>query len=399
MKAFVSTNNRFLVDTAGRLWTPSNACAYDFWTRYLDVFDEVRVVARARPGDTVPESWHQATGSRVTAVPVPDFHTPLEWLRDRKMVRRIVHAEARDAPALIFRVPCLIGATAQRRECRHGRPYGVEVIGDPYDALAPGAFKNPLRPFYRWSISRMLRRLCVGACAASYVTAETLQRRYPPAADAHATHFSSIRLPDEALADRPRRYEQPDGPLRLITVGTLATLYKAPHVLIDAVGRCVARGVNVELTLVGDGKHRGELEQRAHAPGLNGRVRFLGHLASSVEVRHQLDQADVFVLPSFQEGLPRAMIEAMARGLPCIGSTAGGIPELLEADEMVPPGDAEALAGKIREVAASPQRLGKMSARNLQKADAYRDAVLRQRRIAFYEHIRDRTAEWLKQDS
>ena len=89
------------------------------------------------------------------------------------------------------------------------------------------------------------------------------------------------------------------------------------------------------------------------------------------------------------------MVEAMARALPCIGSTVGGIPELLSAEDLVPPGDVEALARKIQDVLSAPERMTQMSARNLEKAREYRDDVLAARRNAFFEHVRRSTAAWL----
>jgi glycosyltransferase involved in cell wall biosynthesis len=148
---------------------------------------------------------------------------------------------------------------------------------------------------------------------------------------------------------------------------------------------------------IGDGKHRTELEARAKAAGLAKHVRFLGELPAGKHVRAQLDQADLFVLPSRTEGLPRALIEAMARGLPCIGSEVGGIPELLPSEDMVPPGDMSALARKIREVATRPERMTRMSARNLEKArEKYREEILRERRVSFYEHVSAEALTWLK---
>ncbi|MCZ7545986.1 MAG: glycosyltransferase family 4 protein [Anaerolineae bacterium] len=165
--------------------------------------------------------------------------------------------------------------------------------------------------------------------------------------------------------------------------------------LIDAVGACVRQGVNLSLVVVGDGKHRPELEARARASGLDGRAQFLGQLPAGAPVRAQLDRADLFVLPSRQEGLPRAMLEAMARALPCIGSTVGGIPELLPHEDMTPPNDADALAHRIREAATNPQRMAQMSARDLHKAQDYREDVLRARRIQFYRYVQERTEAWL----
>jgi glycosyltransferase involved in cell wall biosynthesis len=125
------------------------------------------------------------------------------------------------------------------------------------------------------------------------------------------------------------------------------------------------------------------------------RTLFLGELPAGEAVRAELDRADLFVLPSRTEGLPRAMLEAMARALPCLGSTVGGIPELLPPEDMVSPGDVTALARKIREVLADPPRMSRMSARNLEKAQAYREEILQERRVAFYQHVKEKTEAWL----
>jgi glycosyltransferase involved in cell wall biosynthesis len=90
------------------------------------------------------------------------------------------------------------------------------------------------------------------------------------------------------------------------------------------------------------------------------------------------------------------MLEAMGRGLPCIGSTAGGIPELLSQENLVPPGDVGALARKIKEVVTSPDRMQAMSAANLAKAREYARDALEQRHRQFFQHVRHTTEEWLQ---
>jgi glycosyltransferase involved in cell wall biosynthesis len=114
-------------------------------------------------------------------------------------------------------------------------------------------------------------------------------------------------------------------------------------------------------------------------------------------VRDRLDQADLFVLPSRQEGLPRAMIEAMARGLPCLGSTVGGMSELLPSEDLVPPVDVLALASKIREMVNNAARLSRMSERNLARAQDYREDCICDRRTVFYKMLRQQTSVWLGQ--
>jgi glycosyltransferase involved in cell wall biosynthesis len=270
----------------------------------------------------------------------------------------------------------------------------VEVVGDPYDAYAPGSVKHPLRPALRWGVPWILRQQCSGACAVSYVTEHALQLRYPPAEGAFSTFYSSVELPDNVLVSAPRAANASLEQFTLISVGTLAQLYKAPDVLIRAIARCVEGGLDLTLIWIGDGKHRAELEVLAERLGLTRRVRFLGQLPAGEAIRSHLDKADIFVLPSYQEGVPRAMIEAMARGLPCIGSSVGGIPELLPSQDMVPAGDIEALTEKIAEVVSGPQRLARMSSRNLARASDYRETVLSRRRKEFYDYVERCTRMW-----
>jgi glycosyltransferase involved in cell wall biosynthesis len=101
------------------------------------------------------------------------------------------------------------------------------------------------------------------------------------------------------------------------------------------------------------------------------------------------------VLPSRTEGLPRVIVEAMARALPCVASNVGGIPELLHPEDMVASNDPGALAAKIKQVLTSPARLNEMSIRNLAKAQEFRPHVLEERRTRFYRFLHDVTGEWL----
>jgi len=391
MNVLVSSAGRFVMTNDGVLWGPPSL-EYKLWRRYLEVFDQVRLVARTDVRIEVPEGWKKASGEGVQPVPLPYFVGPQEFIRVLPRLKRAIWKELENAEAVILRLPCSIGGLI-RRSLVEGRPYGVEVLGDPYDVFAPGAVRHFLRIFFRWLFPRQLRQQCASACAVAYVTAETLQRRYPPGHNAFSTHFSSIELLEEDFISQPRCPRR-NGAFTLITVGSLQQLYKGTDLLIEAVHKSSALGLNLRLAVVGDGKHRSELQASADKLCLGEHVHFLGELPSGAAVRHELDRADLFVLPSRAEGLPRAMIEAMSRGLPCIGSRVGGIPELLTPEDMVQPGDARALADKIHEVVTNPDRMQAMSARNLALAQRYRDDVLRQRRILLYEHLMRETNTW-----
>lgn len=391
MQVLVTASARFALTSDGNLWTPNTATGYNLWARYLDIYDEVHLLVRAKMHSAPPSGWNMASGPGVKPIPLPYYIGPQEFVKNYTSIKKSISKAIADANAIQLRIPCTIGGEVWK-SLPFKRPYGVEVVADPYDTFASGSVKHPLRPFCRWWFPRQLQKQCESACAAAYVTKQALQRRYP--CPNYSVGVSDVDLPDEALSvPRPQRPEART--CTLIFVGSLAQLYKAPDVLIDAVGTCVREGLDLKLILVGDGKHQAELKARVAALGLENQVSFRGQLPTSEAVRDQLDRADLFILPSYQEGLPKAMVEAMARGLPCIGSTVGGIPELLPSEDMVPPGNVAALASIIREVVTDPERMARMSARNLEKAKDYRNEVLREQRNAFYHYVRGRTEEWL----
>jgi Glycosyl transferases group 1 len=89
----------------------------------------------------------------------------------------------------------------------------------------------------------------------------------------------------------------------------------------------------------------------------------------------------------------------MARGLPCIASAVGGIPELLPPGDLFPPADAAQLAAKIVDLISDADRLEQMSARNVLKAREFLEAILRERRLEFYRHLRRQTEDWVRRDA
>jgi glycosyltransferase involved in cell wall biosynthesis len=395
MNVVVALEHRFDRTPDGVVWTLTQF-PNSFWKRYLEVFDHVRVVARVREVSSVSSDFKRADGEGVSFAAIPYYIGPWQYLLKARQVKQVAINAVSAEDAVILRVSSQIAWCIQPMLHRIGHPYALEVVADPYDVFAPGAIKHPLRSVFRWWYLLELKHECTEAIASSYVTEYALQRRYPIRNGAFSTHYSSVELPSQTLRNEPRSFAKRRQQFTLIYVGTLAQLYKAPNILIDAVAVCVRQGLDLKLIMIGDGKHKLELEEQAKALGLGERVSLLGQLPAGAAIRDRFDQADLFILPSYQEGLPRAMIEAMARALPCIGSTVGGIPELLPTEDMVLPGNVAALVSKIREVVTDPERMSCMSARNLEKAKDYTEEVLRERRITFYSYVRERTEAWLK---
>lgn len=373
---------------------------YAFWSRYLDVFDEIVILARVREDAEPQLSEARVDGPGVTFWPLPDFVGPWQYLRRLYALKAHVREAVRACDAYILRVPGLVGRLAWFEIKRLRRPYAVEVVGDPWDAFSPGSMHTVFRPLFRVVATHTLRAMCRQALAASYVTRQALQERFPPGKNTLATHYSSVELSGEfatpeSLTRRIQLLQDLDGTrlLHLGFVGSFAQLYKGPDTLLHAASLCLGRGIDLEVLLVGDGCYRPAMERLARRLRVDKQVRFLGHLPYGPSIYEFLDTIDLLVMPSRQEGLPRAMLEAMARGCPCIGSRVGGTPELIPADELVTPDDPEALAAKIVGVVRDPQRMIQMAQRNLDKAKEYRKEILCQRRTAFYRYVRERTEE------
>jgi glycosyltransferase involved in cell wall biosynthesis len=136
------------------------------------------------------------------------------------------------------------------------------------------------------------------------------------------------------------------------TVSSFASC-KATPALVGAFLAAAAKRADLRLLMVGDGPDRRECEELVARSGRPRQVEFTGY---RTDVAAQLGQADAFVLPSLNENLPLALLQAMAMGLPCIAADVGGIPEALDAScgVLVPPGDISALTAAMEQLIRAP---------------------------------------------
>lgn len=373
---------------------------YSSWSNYLTWFDEVVVLARVGAHGEADPKKTRADGPGVSFYPLPDYLGPWQYLRALPDLRVRVRKAVAQCDAFILRVPGLIGRLTWRELKKRRIPYSLEVVGDPWDVLGPGTWPNPFRPMFRRLGARNLQEMCREATAIHYVTQYALQRRYQPGAKSFVVAFSDILtdlgcVPPETLEDRYRRIERSTEQTKsqrvvhIGFIGSLARLYKGPDVLLRAAALCRGLGLDCAITMVGDGLYAGAMKNLARDLQIDDRTTFLGQIPFGKPVLAYLDSVDLFAIPSRQEGLPRALVEAMARGCPCIGSSVGGIPELLDPGDLVPPNDPEALARKIMEIVRDPQRMKRMSERNLERAKQYDPGILKEKRREFFQYVRE----------
>lgn len=153
----------------------------------------------------------------------------------------------------------------------------------------------------------------------------------------------------------PRPFPRPASPVEILCVGRLAPV-KAQHILIGAVDMLVQESRDLLLHIVGGGPDRQVLEREVAQRGLQERVIFHGFTPQD-KLETLYRQADLFALPSFAEGVPGVLMEAMAMAIPCVSTWVAGIPELIRSGIdgfLVPPSDTEALAEAIRQLVTDP---------------------------------------------
>jgi glycosyltransferase involved in cell wall biosynthesis len=338
----IFTEARFGRDPNGSWAAVDSANDGRLWRRYVEALPQVQVAARSLP----TRSTARESLEGVDVVPLPYYVGARQLVRRSGQVAVSVFRTALQSRLCILRIPGVVGMTAGLA-CRiMRRPYVVEVVGDPVDVMRAGVLGDAGR-LAAPVVQFLMRRVVRGATACRYVTAEALQRRYPPAAGVPQVSMSNVRLADADY--RPPEDRPVATPIELVTIGSMEQLYKGHDVLLHAVAGLRERRVEVRLHIVGDGRCRASLEDLAESLGISPDVVFHGTVHNRERLRRLLDSADLFVLPSRTEGLPRALTEAMARGMPAVASAVGGIPELLAADALVPPDRPDLLASKIEQ--------------------------------------------------
>lgn len=391
MRVSVTVDARLYETPDKRVWCDNQFnFPYAFWQRYLVAFDEVEVVCRVVKVHQGHPSWREVTGEKVIVHGLPFYLGPWQYLKNFWHTRRVIRQCIRPRQAYIFRVGSVLADMLRPELVRKKIPYAVEVIGDPWDMFGPGGVTHPLRPIFRWWFTRQLRKVCQFASCGSYVTERLLQERYPAPHATLTVSASSIVLGDDALASHPRVYQSSSRPWRIITIGSLEHPHKGVDVLIEALA-LLQNEFPIELVILGDGRMRGEFETLARER--NVKSQFLGTVPGGEAVRRHILDADIFVLASRADGMPRAMIEAMALGLFCVGSRVGGMQELLPARWLASVGDSHSLATILREAIAQPALMTEAARVNWSKAKSYHQTILEKRRQAMYRELRRHVEE------
>ncbi|MBZ0129771.1 MAG: glycosyltransferase [Rhodobacteraceae bacterium] len=223
----------------------------------------------------------------------------------------------------------------------------ISAIPFSFTLHGPDIFFEP----HYWRLDEKIARAAFVACISDFCRSQAM-------VFSDRQHWDKLHVVHCGV--EPGRYAAPPTARRgkrILFVGRLAAVKGLP-VLFGALARLRLDFPELGVTLIGDGPERPALEGEAAALGLSGMIEFAGYKGQS-EVAAALAASDLLVLPSFAEGLPVVLMEALAAGLPVVATRIAGVAELVEdgiSGFLVPPGDEAALADKLAILLADPAR-------------------------------------------
>lgn len=387
MRLLFAHDHRFFRGPGGELYTAGTFPA-SAWDRFLDHFEELHVVAR--DGGPVGEGVRLARSdrARVEFDFLPSLGSLQQLVLGSDDVRTRMRAAVERADAVVARLPSEIGLLAIKYARRLGKPFAVELVGcawDSYRTHGAGAAR-----LYAPLAYARTRAAVASAPFVLYVTQSWLQDRYRTAGEwrsASNVALSAMDAGGESRRElRLKRLQGGERPI-LGTIGTLWTKYKGLQTAIEALAKLRSSGLDLNYRILGPGPVE-PWQELAREHGVGDLVHFDGTRSAGNDVADWLDGIDIYLQPSFTEGLPRAMIEAMSRGAACIGSTCGGIPELLPPERLHRPGDAKRLEELVRRLATDPAAVAAASLADRKTAHQFDPEALSKIRSEHYGALR-----------
>ena len=270
---------------------------------------------------------------------------------------------------------------------RHHVPILTYVVSCAWDAYWNHGFLGKLLAPYKFVKARIAIK---DSDYVLYVSNEFLQSRYPTQAR-FSLGCSDVKITecsDSIMENRINLYKnwEQGKLLNIVTTAAVDVAYKGQEYVIKALYYLKQKGyTNIHYYLLGGGDPL-RLERLVKKCNLEENIHFMG-IVPHDEVFNVLDSMHIYIQPSLQEGLPRAMVEAMSRGMMCIGAKTAAIPELIDGNYVVRRKSSMDIACKI--ISINKDVLIEQANKNFLESKKYIDAVLDEKRKAFFNTIID----------
>lgn len=389
MRLLVTTHARLYKTPDGLYYAPL-IYDYCFFKRYLRVFETVRIMAHVE-GISNDEASKMllVSGPNLEVAELPFPHGKWNYIKGAISIQKSIGCCFNGCDAVLFRLPDIMAFQAFIVARRKHIPIALEVVADPLVLYDAKGGRYPFRMFLKWFEYLAQRKCCEKADCVSFVTKYQLQKVYPtrikPKSNRFESHYTSAGIERHNTIERKYPINKT---IRLIHVATsISGRNKGHKELIEAFIALRKQGYDINLTLVGGGELDKDIRENLFSSGEFNNVVLAGTLNKEQLSQHYKD-ADLLVFPSYREGLPRVVIEAMSWGLPCIASDIPGCRELLNEKYLARVCDTMSLLSVMKTLLDNPEQMREESLRNIHEAEKYSSDVIESVRDEYYGQLK-----------
>lgn len=388
MKILFVTDNVFLTKNSN---VYSNELPYMILKRYVEVFSKVTVLARVSEAEEV-NNLPLASGEGLEFIFLESISTFSSFFGLRSHYKEYIGDLLSKHDGVIARVPSELGLMTMSLARDKDTKCLVEVVGSVWDVMWNyGGLKAKIyAPFYFLRTKNSIRKMEY----VSYVTEHFLQEKYPAANNAKTIALSDVELPalqTNVLESRVEKIEKMGEKIIFGTIGSLNVHYKGIDVAFKTLAKMFGRYPHFEYHILGGGDPTA-YKMLAEKLGISDKVFFDGTLPRGRAVFDWLDHVDIYLQPSLAEGLPRSLIEAMSRGCPALGSSVGGIPELLQNSMIFDRNDPQRMFQTITTLLSNKELMISCAKYNFSIAKKYEKNLLDEKRKSFMIDFRNSLA-------
>lgn len=307
--------------------------------RYKKIADEITFLVREESFDKNKKNQNKLDVEGFRFVGLNNYKS-IKGIKKYFEVRKQVESAVIETDYLVARLPGDLGNLAIRYAIKHNKKYMVELVGCPWDALWHHSL---LGKFFAPVLFLKTKMNVYNAPYVVYVTKKFLQKRYPT--KGVTTNISNVSIGSDSKISIPNEISSKK-PIIFGTIGVVNIRYKGQEYVLRAISELKKQQYQIEYQLVGGGDNT-FLKSLVKKYGLEEEVIFNGSLPHE-SIFQWLKNIDIYIQPSNTEGLPRALVEAMNESCICIGSNAGGIPELLPVTNIFKKGNVDDLVRVLK---------------------------------------------------
>lgn len=300
---------------------------------------------------------------------------------------QVLESQIAQSDLIIGYLPSTLSERSLKIAHKHGKKFMSYLVACTWDSLWNHSWKGKCVAIpFTLSTKRALKN----SDYALYVTEKFLQSRYPTRG--LSVGCSDVKIPhldDSILRNRIEYINKSvsdNGVLNIVTVAAVDVRYKGQKYVIKALAKLKRIGIDkLHYFLIGGGD-KSYLENLVKKYGIENQVHFMGTIPHS-EIFAILDKMHVYIQPSLQEGLPRSVVEAMSRGLLCIGAKTAAMPDMLDNRFIVRRKSVSDIEFQLNRVDKS--LLQEQAIRNFNEAKEYQETILDNKRTAFFNIIKN----------